>query len=284
MKSRKPDSHCVAPGLSGSADPARLLALMAPRLACSILVATVALRVCVRRPAPVDRRRTAADGCPASPVDQSAPAPSPQPTTAGPQAGNSRVAAAVRAWEGTITLPTYEEDPPDTNAPFDLFTTSRFNYPYTIRDRLTSRRVLRRWRTLNLENEYLRCSVLPDLGGHLYTCTDKVNGQDLFYANTAIKLANVAYRGAWAALGIEFNFPGVAQLDDGLAGGLPDRHQPGSERVHLGRQHRSRLRRPVARGAHPETAARRFSNSGRISTTRARGVTGSTGGPTPPCG
>ena len=104
-------------------------------------------------------------------------------------------------------LPTYEEDPPDANAPFDLFTTSRFNYPYTIRDRLTSRRVLRRWRTLNLENEYLRCSVLPDLGGHLYTCTDKVNGQDLFYANTAIKLANVAYRGAWAALGIEFNFP-----------------------------------------------------------------------------
>jgi tetratricopeptide (TPR) repeat protein len=113
----------------------------------------------------------------------------------------------VRAWEGTITLPTYEEDPPDTNAPFDLFTTARFNYPYTIRDRLTSRRVLRRWRTLNLENEYLRCSVLPDLGGHLYTCTDKVNGQDLFYANTAIKLASIAYRGAWAALGIEFNFP-----------------------------------------------------------------------------
>ena len=49
--------------------------------------------------------------------------------------------------------------------------------------------------------------MLPDLGGYLYTCTDKVNGQDLFYANTAIKLASIAYRGAWAALGIEFNFP-----------------------------------------------------------------------------
>ena len=212
-----------------------------------------------------ERRLT---GAPASP-GQSMPAPSPQPTTAGPQAGNSRVAAAVRAWEGTITLPTYEEDPPDTNAPFDLFTTSRFNYPYTIRDRLTSRRVLRRWRTLNLENEYLRCSVLPDLGGHLYTCTDKVNGQDLFYANTAIKLANVAYRGAWAALGIEFNFPvshnwmTVSPVDYRIV------TQPGSERVHLGRQHRSRLRRPVARRADPATAARRFSNSGRISTTRS---------------
>src|SRR4029453_12924486 len=107
-------------------------------------------------------------GAPARPVDQSAPAPSPQAKSAGPQAGNSRVAAAVRAWEGTIALPTYEEDPPDTNAPFDLFTTSRFNYPYTIRDRITSRRVLRRWRTLNLENEHLRCSVLPDPGGRLF--------------------------------------------------------------------------------------------------------------------
>jgi tetratricopeptide (TPR) repeat protein len=146
-------------------------------------------------------------GAPARPVDQSKAAPRVQAKTAGPPTVEGHVAAAVRVWEGTVTLPTYEEDPPDVNAPFDLFTTSRFNYPYTIRDRLTSRRVLRRWRTLNLENEYLRCSVLPDLGGHLYTCTDKVNGQDLFYANTAIKLANVAYRGAWAALGIEFNFP-----------------------------------------------------------------------------
>ena len=71
----------------------------------------------------------------------------------------------MRAWEGTITLPTYEEDPPDTNAPFDLFTTSRFNYPYTIRDRLTARRVLRRWRTLNLENEYRAAACFPIWAG-----------------------------------------------------------------------------------------------------------------------
>jgi tetratricopeptide (TPR) repeat protein len=49
--------------------------------------------------------------------------------------------------------------------------------------------------------------VLPDLGGHLYGCVDKANGAQMFYANTAIKKARVAYRGAWTALGIEFNFP-----------------------------------------------------------------------------
>jgi tetratricopeptide (TPR) repeat protein len=113
----------------------------------------------------------------------------------------------VRVWEDTLVLPTYEEGLPDVNAPFDIFTSTRFNYPYTIRDQLTSRRAPRRWRTLNLENEYLRCSLLPDLGGHLYSCVDKVNGQELFYANGSIKLANISYRGAWAAFGIEFNFP-----------------------------------------------------------------------------
>jgi tetratricopeptide (TPR) repeat protein len=116
-------------------------------------------------------------------------------------------ATGVRAWEGTLDLPTYEEGLPDVNPPFDLFETRRYNYPYTLRENLTDRRATARWRTLNLENEYLQVTVLPDLGGHLYRCLDKSNGAEMFYANTAIKKARVAYRGAWTALGIEFNFP-----------------------------------------------------------------------------
>jgi tetratricopeptide (TPR) repeat protein len=116
-------------------------------------------------------------------------------------------APPVRAWEGTLDLPTYEEGLPDVNPPFDLFETRRYNYPYTLRENLTDRRIVARWRTLNLENEYLQVTVLPDLGGHLYRCLDKSNGAEMFYANTAIKKARVAYRGAWTALGVEFNFP-----------------------------------------------------------------------------
>ena len=93
--------------------------------------------------------------------------------------------AQVRVWQGTLTLPTYEEGMPD----------------------LTNRLVKHDWRAIYLENEYLKCSVLPDIGGHLYTCVDKISGQSMFYANTAVKKADVGYRGAWAAFGIEFNFP-----------------------------------------------------------------------------
>jgi len=115
--------------------------------------------------------------------------------------------AEVRVWQGTLTLPTYEEGLPDPNPPFDQFTTNRFNYPYTLRHNLTSRRVDHAWRAIYLENEYLKCSVLPDIGGHLYTCVDKISGKPMFYANPSIKKAAIAYRGAWAAFGIEFNFP-----------------------------------------------------------------------------
>ena len=119
----------------------------------------------------------------------------------------SAAAQPVRVWEATISLPTYQEGPPNPNPPFDLFVTDRFNYPYTIRDTLTNERRTETWRTLHLENDYLRVTVLPDLGGHLYSCIDKISGREMFYANPSIKKALIGYRGAWAALGIEFNFP-----------------------------------------------------------------------------
>ena len=117
-------------------------------------------------------------------------------------------APGVRVWQDTLTLPTYEEGLPDPNPPFDLFaTTTRYNYPYTLRMNTTGKSAPHAWRTLNLENAYLKCVVLPDLGGHLYSCTDKINHREMFYANPSIKFAQIAYRGAWTALGIEFNFP-----------------------------------------------------------------------------
>lgn len=118
-----------------------------------------------------------------------------------------RTSAQVRVWQGAFSLPTYEEGLPDTNPPFDQLATSRFNYPYTLRTNLTDRRVAHTWRAVFLENEYLKCTVLPDLGGHLYTCVDKINGRPMFYANPSIKKANIGYRGAWAAFGVEYNFP-----------------------------------------------------------------------------
>ncbi|HEY8714386.1 MAG TPA: DUF5107 domain-containing protein, partial [Candidatus Acidoferrum sp.] len=101
----------------------------------------------------------------------------------------------------------YEEGAPDPNPPFDEYATNRFSYPYTLRTELTGERRAHELRAIFLENEYLKCSVLPDIGGHVYTCIDKISGQPMFYANPSIKKAKIGYRGAWAAFGVEFNFP-----------------------------------------------------------------------------
>ncbi|HEX3119529.1 MAG TPA: DUF5107 domain-containing protein, partial [Candidatus Acidoferrum sp.] len=115
--------------------------------------------------------------------------------------------AQVRVWEGTLTLPVTEEGNPDPNPAFDQKATTRFNYPYTLREELTGERRNHDLRAIYLENEYLKCSVLPDIGGHVYTCIDKISGQPMFYANPSLKKAQIGYRGAWAAFGVEFNFP-----------------------------------------------------------------------------
>src|SRR5215469_14680732 len=114
----------------------------------------------------------------------------------------------VQVREESIGIPTSVEGPPDVNPPFDYFRTGGFrNYPYTLRHNLKDRREPRKWRALEIENEYLKCTVLPDLGGHLYSCLDKISGAEMFYANPSIKFALIGYRGSWAALGVEFNFP-----------------------------------------------------------------------------
>ncbi len=156
------------------------------------------------------------------------------PGAAAPNRG--RTAEPVRVSQGTLALPTYEEGLPDVNPRFDLFARRPFLiYPYTTRTNLTDRRADRLWRTLQLENEYLKLTVLPDLGGRIYSCVDKASGAEMFYANPSIKYADVAYRGAWVALGVEFNFPvshnwmTVSPVDFGTV-----RHEDGSASVWVG--------------------------------------------------
>jgi hypothetical protein len=58
--------------------------------------------------------------------------------------------AQVRVWQGTLSLPAYDEGLPDPNPPFDQLTTNRFNYPYTLRTNLTDHRSDHNWRAIFL--------------------------------------------------------------------------------------------------------------------------------------
>jgi uncharacterized protein (TIGR03437 family) len=141
-------------------------------------------------------------------------------------------AANVQVWQDTVNLLTWSEGPPDTNPRFELLAEGNYpSYPYAFRTNFLADNANVAWRQLNLENEYLFCRVLPDLGGHLYSCRDKINGQEMFYPNPVIRKGWVGLRGAWVPLGIELNFPvthslitvspvsfGTQQYADGSAG------------------------------------------------------------------
>ncbi|HJZ95033.1 MAG TPA: DUF5107 domain-containing protein, partial [Candidatus Solibacter sp.] len=124
-----------------------------------------------------------------------------QPLVQPPQQGPVRVAA------GFIDLRTWDEGQADPVPQFAALNAGKPWYPYPIRAALGKQSHKQRWRTLNLENEYLACIVLPDLGGRLYSCRDKLSGAEMFHTNPSVKKSMIGLRGAWVAMGVELNFP-----------------------------------------------------------------------------
>jgi len=115
-------------------------------------------------------------------------------------------AQSVHAWEGTITIPTYKLGPADPNPPFPLVSLSPV-YPYTMLDNLTNDRTPMTYKAIYLENKYLKITMLPQLGGHVYSVYDKVDKREVLYRDHVIKYGLVGPRGAWISGGMEFSFP-----------------------------------------------------------------------------
>ncbi|WP_169306549.1 DUF5107 domain-containing protein [Cohnella pontilimi] len=105
---------------------------------------------------------------------------------------------------GTVTIPTYELGTDDINPILDR----RLNpYPYTQQNHKTGVRVEKEYEAVVLENEYIRLTVIPSLGGRLYSAVDKRIGREFLYRNPVIRPRMIGTRGAWFAGGMEFNFP-----------------------------------------------------------------------------
>ena len=116
---------------------------------------------------------------------------------------------APRVWEAPLSIPTYELGPPNPYPALLDWQRRKWRpvYPYPFLDTLSNTKTNKTWKAVYLENEYLRVSVLPELGGHIYQIFDKVTNRDVLYSNPVMKYAMVALRGAWVSGGIEWNFP-----------------------------------------------------------------------------
>ncbi|MGV9631284.1 DUF5107 domain-containing protein [Streptomyces sp. NPDC003487] len=77
--------------------------------------------------------------------------------------------------------------------------------PVRVRDGYDRDRVPRLLDVLVLENDRLRATVLPGLGGRIVSLLHKPTGRELLYRNPVVQPANFALNGAWYSGGIEWN-------------------------------------------------------------------------------
>lgn len=77
--------------------------------------------------------------------------------------------------------------------------------PCRLQDGYTRERTERSVPALVLENDHVRATILPSLGGRLYSLYSKEDDRELLYRNPVLQPANLALRGAWFAGGVEWN-------------------------------------------------------------------------------
>ncbi|MGX7419328.1 DUF5107 domain-containing protein [Carnobacterium gallinarum] len=117
----------------------------------------------------------------------------------------------VQIQEEKIMIPTYLAAEPDKNP---LFFEKRVYqgssgkvYPLPVTEKIADEQVDVEYQAIYLENEYLKVTILPELGGRIQRAYDKTNDYDFVYYNQVIKPALVGLVGPWISGGIEFNWP-----------------------------------------------------------------------------
>jgi len=106
--------------------------------------------------------------------------------------------AAIREYEQSFTTYPFS-DPDPIPSPGGI-------YPYFRFDGFSDKPVQKKWKVVELENEYLRVLILPEVGGKIWTAIEKSTGRPFIYYNRAVKFRDIALRGPWTSGGIEANY------------------------------------------------------------------------------
>jgi len=109
--------------------------------------------------------------------------------------------AEARISVESLELKTYPFSDPDP-----VPATAEKRYPYFRYDGSTDTAETRQWKAVRLENDRVRVTILPEVGGKVWAATDKVTGKDFLYCNHVMKFRDIAMRGPWVSGGIEYNF------------------------------------------------------------------------------
>jgi tetratricopeptide (TPR) repeat protein len=124
--------------------------------------------------------------------------------------GVSNLSAQVRVEEENMTRPTYMPAPANKTPIFynggSTQGAANYIYPLALNDVTSTQKVDHTYKSLVLENEYIKVGITPEIGGKLYYAIDKTNGNDFIYNNGVVKPGNIGPTGAWVSGGIEWVF------------------------------------------------------------------------------
>ena len=98
------------------------------------------------------------------------------------------------------SFPTYPYSDPN---PIPSFTKI---YPYFRFDGFTDKPVQKEWKVVELENDYIKVMILPEIGGKIWAAIEKSTNRPFIYYNHVVKFRDIAMRGPWTSGGIEANY------------------------------------------------------------------------------
>lgn len=98
-----------------------------------------------------------------------------------------------------------DDNVPDEDRQYKGWRTAFRVLPHRMQDDYNRAKLERDLRSLVLENDHLRATFLPHLGGRLVSLVHKGTGRELLSRNPVFQPANLALRNAWFSGGIEWN-------------------------------------------------------------------------------
>ncbi|MCL2462680.1 MAG: DUF5107 domain-containing protein, partial [Defluviitaleaceae bacterium] len=101
--------------------------------------------------------------------------------------------------------PAFSGSAPDAEEQSFMYGKLRNALPYLMQDGYDRERKSRVFSAAVLENEHLKATFLPEVGGRLWSLFDKDTGRELLYVNPVFQPANLAFRNAWVSGGVEWN-------------------------------------------------------------------------------
>jgi hypothetical protein len=79
-------------------------------------------------------------------------------------------------------------------------------YPYFRFDGFTDKSTIQNWKMVELENEYIRLAITPEIGGKVWEAFEKSKQYPFVFTTRAVKFRDIALRRPWTTGGLEYNF------------------------------------------------------------------------------